>query len=84
MRRFFSGAYAKFWNALLAGSAVGAGSVFLQAAVVAAVGWNEDGLGPTPADILAAVDNLWTAIAAALGAAIAANIEPSEPPEPRL
>lgn len=76
--RFFSGAYAKFWNALLAGSAVGAGSVFLQAAVVAAVGWGND-LGPTPADILAAVDNLWTAIAAALGAAIAANIEPAEP-----
>ena len=66
---FFSTKYAKFWNALLTGSGVGAGGVL----VLYLVSLTGAFPGPDPLEIRDAVLGLWVAFTAALGAALAAN-----------
>ena len=67
--KFFSGQYAKFWNALLGGAGVGAGGVL----VLALFSLTGAFPGPEPLELRDAVLGLWVALVSALGAALAAN-----------
>lgn len=73
---FFSGKYAKFWNSLLTGAAVGAGGVLVNMLVSMGTGWFE---GPNAQELESAVDTLWVALCAAAGAALAANSGDDQP-----
>jgi hypothetical protein len=80
--RFFTGAYGKFWTALLAGAGAASGVL-----VLALVSQRWPSIpGPEPLVIRDAVLTLWGALVAALGAALGANIEPGStivaPPVP--